>query len=317
MESAKMNKELISVIVPVYNVEKYLANCIESIIHQTYDRLEIILVDDGATDSSGEIADKYAGQDKRIKVLHKKNGGLSDARNAGIKAAKGNFIAFVDSDDWVEPDYINKLFEAAYRTGADITICNYRLVFESGKMKRPKDVIKITRVEQRHKVLKNMLIDGAAYDVVAWNKLYKTKLFTATGILYPKGKINEDNYTTYRLVDAASRVAYIPDSLVNYLQRKGSIMDTLEGQAFLENQQEYMRETVKTLSGKVPNNLVDTYKMLTDYFILRAIKSKCISFPELKRHALSTLRKNILKLLSSKMISRTRKIKILLTALGA
>ena len=120
-----MNEELISIIVPVYNVEAYIHQCIKSIIEQSYKNLEIILVDDGSKDKSGKICDDYARKDKRIKVIHKKNGGLSDSRNAGITVATGKYIAFVDSDDWIEKNMYEKMYNECEKFGADICICGF------------------------------------------------------------------------------------------------------------------------------------------------------------------------------------------------
>ena len=120
-----LNNELISIIVPVYNMEKYLARCVDSIIAQTYDKIEIILVDDGSTDNSSSMCDHYARKDERIKVVHKLNGGLSDARNAGFAVATGSYIGYVDSDDWIEPDMYEKMYYACVENDAELAVCRY------------------------------------------------------------------------------------------------------------------------------------------------------------------------------------------------
>ena len=134
---------LVSVVIPVYNVEKYLNKGIESVLSQSYEELEIILVDDGSTDSSGKMCDVYARQDKRVHIMHKENGGLSSARNAGIREAHGEYIAFVDSDDWVEPDYIERLLKACVENAAEMSICSYRYVDNEELEKQAEDGFQI------------------------------------------------------------------------------------------------------------------------------------------------------------------------------
>lgn len=121
--------ELISIIIPVYNVEKYIGKCIDSLIKQKYDNLEIILIDDGSSDNSGEICDKYAKKDKRIKVIHKKNSGQADSRNIGISKASGKYIGFVDSDDYIDKDYYNRLYKTLVKNNADVVTCKYQNVY--------------------------------------------------------------------------------------------------------------------------------------------------------------------------------------------
>ena len=124
-----MEEELISVILPIYNVEKYLEKCLKSVINQTYKNLEIILVDDGSKDNSPQICDEYAVKDKRIVVIHKSNGGLSDARNAGIEIAKGKYIALIDSDDYVEKDYVQFLYQLIKENNAEMSICSHTVLY--------------------------------------------------------------------------------------------------------------------------------------------------------------------------------------------
>lgn len=132
-----MTEELISVVVPIYKVEKFLPTCIESIIRQSYRNLELILVDDGSPDSCPSICEKYKQVDSRIKVIHKKNGGLSDARNAGLKIAKGKWITFIDSDDYVGADFLRVLYTVAVLNEADISICDYSAVLDNNGLEKP------------------------------------------------------------------------------------------------------------------------------------------------------------------------------------
>lgn len=216
-------KPLVSVIVPIYMVEAYLPACIESIQNQTYKNLEIILVDDGSKDNCGRIADDYAVNDARIRVIHKKNGGLSDARNAGIDDAEGEYYFFVDSDDTVEPQIIEFLLRPILDNKAELSVCNYKKVSENDllgyKEYSYSDPVIISSYEDKTKYFFD------EYNViftVAWNKLYPKKCFEK--IRYPKGKIHEDEFTTYKLLEQVGKIAYFEIPLYNYLIRGNSIM---------------------------------------------------------------------------------------------
>ncbi|MDO4780792.1 MAG: glycosyltransferase [Candidatus Saccharibacteria bacterium] len=211
----------VSVIVPVYNVEAYLCRCVDSILAQTYQNTEIILVDDGSPDNCPAICDQYATQDKRVKVIHKQNGGLSDARNAGIAAATGEWLAFVDGDDWVEQPFIATLVKTAVDSEADVAVCGYKLIYPGWSQ---------AVTVGRHMVLdrETALVDLLTYQryggVMTWNKLYRARLFHDNAIQFPKGKIHEDNFTTYKTYMVAQRVAYCDEPLYGYVQREDSIM---------------------------------------------------------------------------------------------
>ncbi len=219
----------ISVVVPVYNVEKYLERCILSIINQTYQNLEIILVDDGSTDNSGVICDEFAQKDPRIKVIHKENGGLSDARNAGIKAASGDYIGFIDSDDYISHQMYEKLLVTLEENKADISICNYvyvdEITGEEDKKMSSLSPIK-TEVLTKHQGYEklNAYVDGYSFYVTAWNKLYKKELFS--DILFAKGKLHEDEFIVHKLFEKCEKIAVTEDILYFYVIRQGSIMNS-------------------------------------------------------------------------------------------
>lgn len=217
-----MSKPLISIIVPIYNVEKYLPKCIESIIGQTYKDLEIFLVDDGSTDSSGIICDRYKAKDKRIHVLHKKNGGLSDARNVAIDIATGQYVFFVDGDDYINRKTIASLYENASKTGADIVTTDYVALFEyeSPKYERPTNSVVVLNTQD---ALENLMYQKDV-KTSAWGKLYKSELFS--GIRYPKGKICEDLPTTYLLFAKAKLICLTKTKMYYYLQRSNSILNS-------------------------------------------------------------------------------------------
>ena len=210
---------MISVIVPVYKVEKYLNKCVNSILGQTYQNLEIILIDDGSPDNCGAICDAYAKKDSRIEVIHKKNGGLSDARNSGLDIAKGDYIAFVDSDDYIHCEMIEKLLCSSKENDADISICSAQMVDEQN---RALGVLPVTPgVYTGIQVIEEYDYFHGAY-VVAWNKLYKRHIFD--NLRYDVGKIHEDEFSFHRVFSKCKIVSCVDDALYYYLQRSGSIM---------------------------------------------------------------------------------------------
>jgi len=210
----------ISVIVPIYKVETYLNKCVESIVNQTYTDLEIILVDDGSPDSCPALCDEWAVKDRRIKVIHKENGGLSDARNAGLAVATGEYISFIDSDDWIEPNFLQFLWNALTRTGAGIADCSTRLVDEDGQELSVRGMSK-NEILDAVDALVHLVKEDRVYQTV-WNKLYRREVID--DIRFEKGKYNEDDYFTYQVFDRAKNVAIVANPLYNYLQRGGSIM---------------------------------------------------------------------------------------------
>lgn len=212
--------DLISVIVPIYKVEQYLNKCVQSIVDQTYENLEIILVDDGSPDNCGVMCDSWAGKDSRIKVIHKENGGLSDARNAGLAVATGELIAFVDSDDWIEPDFIQEMYTAMESSGADIAACGVDYVDESGGILRQRTVAPLAEME-RMEALRRLVLEDGVYQTV-WNKLYRREVLD--GILFEKGKYHEDDFWTYQVFDRIEKLAIADKPLYNYLQRGSSII---------------------------------------------------------------------------------------------
>lgn len=213
--------DLISVIVPVYRVEAYLDRCVRSILEQTYTNLEIILVDDGSPDRCPQMCDAWARQDQRIRVIHKANGGLSDARNAGMASATGKYIAFVDSDDWVSGQYLERLYQTIQETGERLSACDVRIV-EEADAQSVEDSKAAGKMEIYSAENAFSQEGWKKIRAVAWNKLYHRDLLQ--GEAYPMGKHHEDEFFTYRIVDKAERVAYVNEKLYFYMQRQGSIM---------------------------------------------------------------------------------------------
>lgn len=216
-----MNREhLISVIVPVYNVEDYLTRCVDSIRSQTYENLEIILVDDGSKDGSGKICDAYAAKDSRIRVIHKPNGGLSSARNTGIEAATGEYLAFVDSDDWIEPEMYGHMLSLMGRYDARL-VCAGRYDVDGATGEKTVGLCPETEeaVSAEEMVGRIFLWDGC--DSSACDKLYHRSLFET--FRYPEGKVCEDVPTTYQIVLQAPNAVFCPKPFYNYYHRSGSI----------------------------------------------------------------------------------------------
>lgn len=215
-----MNRRpFISVIVPIYNIEKYLDECVESILRQTYTDFELILIDDGSPDNSGEKADEWSKRDARITVIHKENGGVSSARNAGLKVAKGDWFLFVDSDDYVADNYIELLLRTAMEQGADIASCKFYNLWTN-----------MCRVEQRMPC-ENTIIERDVYleriylygvYTIVWNKIFKRELFD--GLLFEEGRINEDSIIMPKLIGRANKVAHLAEPLYYYRRRKSGIM---------------------------------------------------------------------------------------------
>jgi len=219
-----INKPLISIIIPVYKVEPYLRKCVDSVLAQTYTNLEIILVDDGSPDNCGKICDEYAEKDKRIVVIHKENGGLSDARNAGLDIMKGEYVAFVDSDDWVSVKYIEDMYSNLAKYDADISLSGTIYVYENNKKDMVLAISKNEGLYTQKEAVENFFYQKGIYPS-AYSKLYKTELFKT--IRYPKGKLNEDSAITYKIFCLCDKISYTNANNYYYLQRIGSIENSL------------------------------------------------------------------------------------------
>ncbi len=267
-----MNEPLISVIVPVYKVENVIERCIESIIGQTYRNLEIILVDDGTPDRSGEICDVYALRDSRIKVIHQSNKGLSGARNAGIDVSQGKYIAFVDSDDYIHRQSYEILLKDLLVHDVDIAMCSIkRFVGETTEESKIKKDVTTTMTSKE--ALRSLHGQESSLYTVAWNKLYKSSLIG--NLRYPLGKLNEDEFLTYRFIDGASKISLNRNELYYYYQNEHSITtnssylsssDVFEA---LEERKKYFIEKkdfeiVHLVQKDHMNRLIIRYKMQLD-----------------------------------------------------
>lgn len=215
-----MNNKLISVIVPVYNVRPYLKRCIDSIIAQTYSNLEILLVDDGSTDGSGELCDAYARQDARVQVIHKKNAGQAAARNDAIDIARGSYLGFVDSDDFIDCRMFEILYQDLTEHDAQISIVTFQEFTEEKEVTVSRNLMSI-ECQAGEKILQKLLLEEKIGDF-SWNKLYRRELFKE--IRYPVGRMMEDQGIMYKLVDQCTKVTYRPIRLYFYYQRPDSTL---------------------------------------------------------------------------------------------
>lgn len=210
----------ISVIVPVYNIEEEISKCLLSILLQKFSDFEIIAVDDGSTDKSSEILDEFAKKYEQIRVFHTKNRGLSAARNFGIRKARGKYLAFVDGDDFIDPDFLEKLYRAISDSGAEISVSGYTEFFEDNiRYFLPKN-----ETISGEEATIRFLTKQENLEILTWNKLYLKELFK--DIQFPVGEVNEDNLTTYKLLSRAKKVSYISAALYNYVRRENSISFT-------------------------------------------------------------------------------------------
>lgn len=295
--------DLISVIVPIYNVEKYLRKSIDSLINQSYKNIEIILIDDGSTDNCCTICDEYAIKDSRIKVIHKENGGLSDARNKGIDIAKGKYITFIDSDDYVELNYIDILYNTIIKYKADISIVGHRVWYEKNNFERAwyKEY-----VNKPKEILEKILYDDGI-DLSAWAKLYKTELFKQ--IRFPKGRIFEDSATTYKLVDKSEKIAVNSIPLYNYIIRFNSISNASFSEKKMElitstkEMTDYIRQKYPELSKGCDRRLMYAYLSTLTQFVKSGSKNK-----EIETQLLTYINENKKSILKDKRVHKRDKI---------
>lgn len=304
------NNSKITVVIPVYNVEQYIEECIESVINQTYTNLEIILVDDGSTDNSGNICNKFEKIDKRIKVIHKANGGLSDARNIGLKVSTGEYIQFIDSDDYIEKDMIETLYKTINEYNADIAICNH-YVLKNGKTSN--DSTGIITIYNNKEVLKEFLLD-TKIRAYTWEKLWKKSLFE--GIEFPFGRKFEDIATTPKLFWKAEKIVLNDIPKYYYRQREGSIMNKQSNELRLEyidivkNIDEEMKKIVPELEEYFSYNLIhamlNTYNDIAIFKMYDLIDNEQVK--ELYKYTKKLINNEKVKMIIEKNMSEVKKL---------
>ena len=217
--------DLVSVIIPVYNVEDYLDRCVASVVGQTFQNIEVILVDDGSTDGSAGICDRWSARDSRVKTLRQANQGVSAARNAGLQAASGNWIMQVDSDDYIAPDTVERLVSAANETSSDMVICDFLRGSEDNHVFVDEYSKEVELIDPETAISRIYISDHSALRFASPAiKLCKFCLYS--GIIYPEGKIFEDIYTTHKLLYRCNQIAVLESPLYYYFQRPNSIMTT-------------------------------------------------------------------------------------------
>lgn len=270
-----MEKDLISIIVPVYNMEKYLDRCMESILNQTYKHLEIILVDDGSTDASPGKCDEYAQKDGRVSVIHKQNGGLSDARNAGLEIATGNYIGYVDSDDWIELDMYERMYNACIENQAELAVCRYvserSTVHLNGEQTESAAQGSGVIVPLSQEELLKIYICGHEEYVIynsVWSKLFHRNL--VWDLRFPKGRNSEDIMYTTKAFCRLSKAVYLDRSLYHYvLDREGSIMNAARGERMFRDEIPFWREHILYIRKAVSDTMGD----LAAYYFWRRLLS--------------------------------------------
>lgn len=314
--------DLISIIVPVYKVEKYLHRCVDSLMKQTYQKLEIILVDDGSPDHCGAICDKYAEKDKRFKVIHQKNGGASTARNTGIKVATGELIGFVDSDDWCDPGMYELLYQLMQDKNADISMCSFVMEKSDGKqiIESRKSRMKLTMNQEE--ALRSMAgsrkFEKAGYNV--WNKLFKRNVIMDFHIQFPEGfKYAEDAIFLCNYIMHAKKIVYSLVPKYHYCQNPNSVENISKTNRTFDNknltQLFVLRSMANLVSEKFPIASRDiegsicaaAVIILRDYMLSR---NRNI---EIMHVLLKEIRQNLLKLL----ISNVRGFKMQISAIAA
>ena len=309
---AKVSNPLITVVIPAYNVEKYIERCIKTVVNQTYENIEIILVDDGSPDNCPKICDKWAKKDNRIIVIHKENGGLSDARNAGIDIAKGEYITFIDSDDYIEKDYVEFLYNMIKEDKTDLSICSHTVIYETGKIIEKET--KVRDVLPKEEVLYQILYD-CGIDLSAWAKLYSIKLFK--NVRYPKGRVFEDAATTYKLIDQCDKISVGSFSKYNYIIRKNSIstnafspkkMDLITSTTEMTD---YLRKKYPKLNSACDRRLMYAYLSTLTQLAKSNAKDKTN-----KKIMMDYINNNRKKVLKDKKIPKRDRVALICTKFG-
>ncbi len=308
-----MIKEKISIIVPVYNVEAYLERCVESILKQTYTNLEILLVNDGSTDKSGELCDKLALRDHRIRVIHKENGGLSDARNRGIDEASSNLIGFIDSDDYIDEDMYETLYRQMVASKADLSMCGHYDVYHQIPEKQ---VAEIKTWELMPEEAIKMVMEAKILSVTAVNKLYKKALFEQ--LRFRIGKIAEDAFIMVDLIHQCSKVVATNEKKYYYVHRENSITTQKFSLKFL-NVIEAYEQNAKMISENYPD-LYDVAIMRLNwayfYVLDRLLVDNDFKDKVLEDRLISYLKKNKKSILMDSRFTRARKMSFLVLCLS-
>jgi len=311
-----MNNPKISIIVPIYNVEKYLPCCMDSLLNQTLTDIEIILVDDGSPDDCGKICDEYATKDSRVKVIHKKNGGLSDARNIGIDIAIGEYFSFVDSDDWIDINMYETLYNNLVDNNADIACCAFYKSYKHRNI--PLNIHENILLLNSEQAIKHS-ISGKYFTVSAWGKLYKKYIFD--NIRYPYGKLYEDAFVIIDIFSKADRIVLNTISKYYYRQRKSSIWQSIifdsKSLHHIEAHDHILNKTIELKYGADLLNLCKVKLLGANMGVL----SKMVLCEEVKKipeyeKIIGMLKKNFKFLIKNKYSSSYLKVGVLMLKLN-
>lgn len=303
----------VSLILPVYNVEKYLKNCLDSIEKQTYQNMEVIIVNDGSTDNSKKICEEYAKKYENIKFFNKKNGGLSDARNYGIEKSTGKYITFVDSDDEITEDYVEYLLSLIKKYNTKMSIGSYSVITSKGTINYGDGYDE--KLLSQKECLKRLLTDKG-YTVSSWSKMYEKNLFD--NIKYPTGKIYEDNGTTYKLILKCDKISYGPKEIYKYFKRKDSIT---------HEKYSDKKKTIIEFSDEMAKDILKRYPELKDETLRKQVESRFCVLRQMQgkltkeqtkeqENIIKFLKKNKDKILSSDIFDKRQKIAIKTLNLG-
>lgn len=295
----------VSIVVPVYKVEAYIDKCVKSILSQTFTNFELILVNDGSPDGCGKICDKYAQNDSRIQVIHKQNGGLAEARNAGLDVASGDYIGFVDSDDWIESDMYEILYNLCIEHDADIACCTSKIHY---KDKAIDNGIHPLVIHERKTAMKAML-EGELYDEVVWTKLFKKDLLE--GVRFTVGRIYEDTDFTYKAIHKSKKVCSIGLPKYNYIKRENSTMDrakkdiSIDAVLIYDEMYQFMEEHYNELKDLV------AYKLSNSAMVVMNLISYHANFIKHKENYLlvaKVLNKHFYRVIKQKRFPKTVKM---------
>ncbi len=307
-------KPVISVIVPVYNVEKYLEKCVQSVLAQTFKEIEILLIDDGSKDASGRLCDQYALKDGRIRVIHKENGGLSDARNRGIMEARGDYLSFIDGDDYIEPDMLGSLYDNLIRENADVAMC--------GIFSEYADRIQRTYPNDEYIVLDGiqaagLVLEGNKVSVNAVNKLYKREIFES--LRFPVGKLSEDAFIMVKLLAGVGRAVLDTRPKYYYVHREDSITTSKYKPKDLNVIEAYSGNREFVLKNCPQLKTQADFRYFWAHFY---VLDKMLSTPGFKKDGdfkriVRTLRSNYFNILRNPITGRKRKIALTGLMLGS
>lgn len=260
----------ISVIIAVYNIENYVSKCLDSVINQTYQNLEIIVIDDGSTDSSPAICDEYAKKDERIKVIHKKNGGLSDARNAGLNVASGDYVGYVDGDDWIDSRMYEDMLVACIKYDAQVAVCRYKKIYKDETIDGSSNDVVVLSPAETWDIYINEHPQYVIYNSV-WSKLFRKDI--VEDLEFPVGRNSEDILYTTNAFCRMKQCVYLDTAYYNYvIDRDGSIMNKKSGKRSVEDEIPFFYEQIEILKKYHMKKEADMaqyqlYRRLLYYFL--------------------------------------------------